>query len=63
MYLRNLCNRLREDIETLFARRISGDPHALDFDTEAGRWFIDALRIIAEENELLSSLLICRKTG
>lgn len=37
----------------LFARRISGDPHALDSDREAGRWFIDALRIIAGEKEVL----------
>lgn len=44
---------LPEDYERLplFARRISGDPHALDNDTEAGRLFLDALAIIVPENK------------
>jgi len=35
----------------LFARRISGDPHALDNNTEAGRLFLDALGIIVPRNK------------
>lgn len=54
--LEALCN-LPEKYERLplFARRISGDPHALDNDTEAGRLFLDALNIIvAGEKETVA---------